>query len=39
MEYEYHTEVSLGKRPQIDILFAVKKREQENHKETRVDKK
>lgn len=24
MEYEYHTEASLGKNPQIDILFAVK---------------
>ena len=26
MEYEYHTEISTGKNPQIDILFAVKKR-------------
>jgi len=25
MEYEYHTEISKGKNPQIDILFAVKK--------------
>ena len=24
MEYEYHTEASIGKNPQIDILFAVK---------------
>lgn len=26
MEYEYHTEISKGKNPQIDILFAIKKR-------------
>lgn len=26
MEYEYHTETSMGKNPQIDILFAVRKR-------------
>jgi len=26
MEYEYHTEISKRKNPQIDILFAVKKR-------------
>jgi len=24
MEYEYHTEASMGKNPQIDILFAVR---------------
>ena len=24
MEYEYHTEASIGKKPQIDILFAIK---------------
>jgi len=24
MEYEYHTEISKGKNPQIDILFAIK---------------
>ena len=24
MEYEHHTEASIGKKPQIDILFAVK---------------
>lgn len=23
MEYEYHTEISKGKKPQIDILFAI----------------
>ena len=26
MEYEYHTETSIGKHPQIDILFSVEKR-------------
>jgi len=26
MEYEYHTEISNGKNPRIDILFAVRKR-------------
>lgn len=26
MEYEYHTEISKGKKPQIDIFFAVNKR-------------
>jgi hypothetical protein len=26
MEYEYHTDISKGKKPQIDILFAIKKR-------------
>ena len=26
MEYEYHTDISIGKNPQIDILFAIKKR-------------
>ena len=26
MEYEYHTEISKGKNPHIDILFAIKKR-------------
>ena len=26
MEYEYHTEISKGKNPQIDILFAIRKR-------------
>jgi predicted transcriptional regulator YdeE len=26
MEYEYHTEISTGKDPQIDILFSVEKR-------------
>jgi len=26
MEYEYHTEISKGKNPQIDILFSVEKR-------------
>ena len=25
MEYEYHTEVSIGKHPQIDILFSIRK--------------
>ena len=26
MEYEYHTEISKGKNPQIDILFAIERR-------------
>ena len=26
MEYEYHTEISTGKNPQIDILFFIEKR-------------
>ncbi len=26
MEYEYHTEASMGKRPAIDILFAIKEK-------------
>jgi hypothetical protein len=26
MEYEYHTEASVGKKPQIDILFAVRRK-------------
>jgi len=26
MEYEYHTEISTGKNPQIDILFSIEKR-------------
>ena len=26
MEYEYHTEISAGKNPQIDILFSIEKR-------------
>ena len=25
MEYEYHSEASKGKNPQIDILFAIEK--------------
>ena len=28
MEYEYHTENSKGKNPQIDIHFAVQKRKE-----------
>ncbi|MDR2888296.1 MAG: GyrI-like domain-containing protein [Lachnospiraceae bacterium] len=27
MEYEYHTETSKGKNPQIDIFFAIKRRD------------
>ena len=26
MEYEYHTEISTGKNPQIDVLFSIEKR-------------
>jgi len=26
MEYEYHTEMSMGRKPQLDIFFAIKKR-------------
>ena len=26
IEYEYHTEISTGKNPQIDILFSIEKR-------------
>ena len=26
MEYEYHTKISTGKNPQIDILFSIEKR-------------
>jgi hypothetical protein len=26
MEYEYHTEASLGKNPQIELLFAIRKK-------------
>lgn len=28
MEYEYHTEKSMGKKPEIDLLFAIKKKQE-----------